>query len=72
MTTIIEILSKEEIRAITGASWRKQQIAWLQNRMWPHEVNALGFPIVLRSVALDRLGADQEPEVWTLDESNIN
>ena len=71
MPTLIEILSKEEIRAITGRAWRKQQIAWLQDRLWPHEVNDLGFPVVLRSVALDRLGADQEPETWTLDESTI-
>jgi len=68
---MIDLLSNKEIAAITGAARRKQQIQWLQDRMWPHEINHFGYPVVLRSVALERLGAEPKQDNWRLDEANI-
>lgn len=69
--TPIEILTMDELRAITGTATRKKQIDWLSDRHWPHEVNHFGFPVVLRSVALERLGAPPKSEPWRLDESDV-
>lgn len=68
---MIDILSSKEVREITGTSRKAQQIEWLEARGWPHEVNHFGLPVVLRSVALDRLGGEPEPETWTLDPANV-
>ncbi len=71
MITAIDILTMIEIRAITGSPTRSIQIKWLIERSWPHEVNHFGFPVVLRSVALERLGAEPKSVPWTLDEADV-
>lgn len=68
---MIELLSRDELRNITGVTFPKKQISWLEQRLWPHEVNHFGFPIVLRSVALERLGAAPKSTGWRLDEANV-
>ena len=71
MNPALDLLSRDEIRSIIGSPTRRIQIKWLEEREWPHEVSYLGFPIVLRSVALERLGALPEAEPWNLDEADV-
>jgi len=68
---MIERLSRQELRTVTGASVRARQIEWLTAHGWPHEIDYLGYPVVLRSLALERLGGTPPAEVWRLDESNV-
>ena len=67
----LERLTREELREIIGTKVRARQIEWLRDHQWPYDLDYLDYPIVLRSVALERLGGEPEPEVWTLDESNV-
>lgn len=67
----LERLTRQELRALIGTPVRSRQQEWLTAHGWPHDLDYLGYPIVLRSVALERLGGEPEPEVWTLDESNV-
>lgn len=50
-------LSQENIERLTGRSRASAQRRWLLEHGFPHEVNALGFPVVLCSVVEERLGA---------------
>jgi hypothetical protein len=67
----LERLTRQELREIIGTPVRAKQVEWLRHHQWPHDLDYLGQPIVLRSVALERLGGTPEPEVWTMDESNV-
>lgn len=49
-------LSEEDVERLTGRSRPSAQRRWLLEHGYPHEVNALGFPVVLRSVVEERLG----------------
>ena len=71
MNTLIHILTTSEIRAITGTPTRRLQIDWLIERSWPHEVNHFGFPVVLRSLALERLGAEPQSEAWDFNDADV-
>lgn len=64
-------LTRDELRELIGTPVRLRQVRWLQRHGWPHELDALGYPIVLRSVALERLGVDTSPQPWALDETNV-
>ena len=64
-------LTRQELRQIIGTPVRARQVEWLQAKGWPHDLDCLGCPIVLRSVAIKRLGDEVPPESWTLDESNV-
>ena len=50
-------LSDPDIEILTGLVRRSAQSRWLLQHGFPHEVNHLGFPIVLKSVVEERLGA---------------
>lgn len=69
--TLIERLNRAELKAITGVGTRRLQIQWLAAKGWPFEVDHFGFPVVLRSVALERLGGEPAAETWQPDESRI-
>lgn len=71
MTTPIDILTRSELKAIVGTPVREKQIEWLTRQGWPHEVNIHGYPVVLRSVALEKLGGEVPEQVWSLDERNV-
>lgn len=68
---MIERLTRQELRELIGTPVRARQMRWLRKNDWPHEVDALGYPIVLRSMALKRLGGEIAPQPWALDESNV-
>lgn len=67
----IDILSRAELKNLTGVCARSKQIDWLVSNRYRFEVNALGYPVVLRSFALGRLGIESTVEGWDLDESNV-
>ena len=50
-------LSDSDTKTLTGFSRRSAQSRWLLKHGFPHEVSHLGFPIVLKSVVEERLGA---------------
>lgn len=69
--TPIDILTRAELRAIIDTPVREKQIEWLTRQGWPHEVNIHGYPVVLRSVALEKLGGKAPKQGWALDERNV-
>jgi len=69
---MIETLTRKELRDITGYDWRSKQIEWLRSRRWPHETNAHGYPVVMRSVATKKLGLEEEPSTWEPDWNNLS
>ena len=71
MATPIDTLTRAELKEIIGSPIRKTQLEWLTRHGWPHEVNAYGYPVVLRSVALERLGGEAPEKVWQPDERNV-
>ena len=68
---MIDRLTRQELRSIIGTPVRARQVEWLTLHQWPHDVDYLDYPIVLRSVALERLGGSVEPQVWSLDDKNV-
>ncbi len=46
-----EILTSDELAAITGCAWRKQRIEWLDKNGWQYVLNRAGEPIVSRYYA---------------------
>lgn len=50
------LLTSPELRAITGYARPAAQIRWLRGRGWPFEIDGRGRPVVLRAVAVARLG----------------
>jgi hypothetical protein len=49
-------LTTDEMENLIGTNRRKKQIAWLQDRKFPYEVDILGNPKVLKSFIECRLG----------------
>ncbi|MCH7853391.1 MAG: DUF4224 domain-containing protein [Proteobacteria bacterium] len=49
-------LSASEIESLTGRKRLRHQAKWLAQHSFPFEVNAAGFPVVLKSVVEKRLG----------------
>ncbi len=68
---ILARLTRQELRDIIGTPVRAMQTEWLRHHQWPFDLDYLGYPIVLRSVALERLGGTPEPECWTMNESHV-
>lgn len=64
-------LTRQELRVLIGTPVRARQVQWLLTHGWPHDLDYLGYPIVLRSVALEKLGGEVTPQPWSLDESNV-
>jgi len=55
-------LTADELKTLTGMQRPSAQVRWLRAHRWPFEVNALGDPVVLRSVAVARLGGSTQNE----------
>ena len=53
-------LARPEIKELTDCGHKAGQISWLRARGWPFEIGAKGYPKVLRSVAVARLGGKVE------------
>lgn len=51
------LLSRDEVRALTGSARKATQLAWLIERGFPHELGADGHPRVLRAAAESRMSA---------------
>jgi len=66
----LERLTRQELRVIIGTPVKASQFRWLTDHGWPHDADIAGNPVVLRSVALERLGA-KPPKAWKLDETNV-
>lgn len=64
-------LTRQELRQLIGTPVRSRQVEWLTLHGWPHDLDCLGCPIVLRSVALEKLGGEVSPQPWRLDEANV-
>ena len=73
-----DLLTHEEVVAITGCGQKKGQIAWLEKHEWPHVVYADGWPRVHRWCRLAKMmGADPETFIvtekkWDLDVSTVS
>ena len=52
------VLSKEEMRELTGCARRVQQRQHLDALGIPYRVNAQGWPVVLRDAAVKALGGE--------------
>jgi len=67
-------LSPAELAALTGRQRPSAQSRWLAARGWPHERDADGRPVVLRTVAEMRLAGvssrDRAPRVRLPDVQN--
>lgn len=50
------ILTREELRELTGSQQRAQQRSHLDAMGIPYRVNAYGWPVVLRQAAIETLG----------------
>ena len=49
-------LTRLELKELTDCSNKSGQVKWLVSRCWPFEIGAKGYPKVLRSVLVARLG----------------
>ena len=57
-----EILTKDEVRALTGRSHRGDQTAWLLENHWKFALNAANDPIVGRWYLRAKLSGMDNPE----------
>ena len=55
-------LSPEDLEVLTGRKRASSQIKWLQEHRWPHEVNALGRPVILTVTVMRMMGKPVEPK----------
>lgn len=61
-------LSSAELHSLTGYQGSTNQRKWLEARGWPHEVSAVGRPVVSRAYCEKRLGIPGdtvESRTWT-------
>jgi hypothetical protein len=56
------VLSRIELKELTGASQRRTQIQHLRAMGIPCQLNADGRPVVLRSAAISALGGNDSPD----------
>lgn len=68
---MIERLTRQELRVLIGTPVRSRQVEWLTRHGWPHDLDFIGYPIVLRSVALERLGGEPPATAWMPDDRNV-
>ncbi|APX94288.1 hypothetical protein BWR19_15850 [Halomonas sp. 1513] len=69
------VLSRTELKELTGASQRRKQIDHLRAMGIPYRVNADGWPVVLREAALRALGGrsvDPVPQEATINLSFLD
>ena len=55
-------LTEQNMKELTGRVRPCAQIRWLKDNDWPFEINALGHPVVLRSVAVAKLGGNGQDD----------
>ena len=55
-------LSEDDLVKLTGWTRPSAQRKFLLDRGYPHDVNALGQPVVLQSVVQERLGGKDTPK----------
>lgn len=53
-------MTRHDLKALTDCGHRSGQIAWLRDRCWPFEISAKGYPKVLYSVMVARMGGKIE------------
>jgi len=49
-------LTRDETIDLTGFVKPSAQIRWLRENRWPFSIDGNGRPVILRTVAVDRLG----------------
>lgn len=49
-------LSLKEMKRLTGYSQKSKQVDWLRSNLYLFEIDADGYPVVLKSHVLSRLG----------------
>lgn len=54
------LLTAADLKALTDYSRPSDQVKWLKDHGWPFEIGSKGFPKVLQSVAVARLGGKAE------------
>lgn len=78
MSLQAEILSEEEIAAITGYMTASRQIQWLSNNSWHYVLTAARRPVVGRVYARLKLSGVKPTsgaavaEAWTLDLAKVS
>ena len=78
MSLQTEILSEEEIAAITGYMTASRQIQWLSNNSWHYVLTAARRPVVGRVYARLKLSGVKPTsgaavaEAWTLDLARVS
>ncbi|HRQ59705.1 MAG TPA: DUF4224 domain-containing protein [Azoarcus taiwanensis] len=65
-------LDDDELHDLTGYVLPSKQIAWLDDRGYPHEENAAGHPRVLRAVVIERMGGKVEDASRRRQRPNID
>lgn len=68
---MLDRLTRLELKTLIGTPVRKSQEEWLQRHGWPYDLDFIGNPIVLRCVALEKLGGKPLPKVWVPDDRNV-
>ena len=62
-------LTDDELKELTGYSFRSRQIEWLRNHNWKFEINARNLPKVARAYFEVRMGASILKEVGSSSDS---
>lgn len=58
---MLQILSQDDLKALTGLKRRSGIVAWLNARGWVYETTANGWPVVSVSYAEGKLGGATTP-----------
>ncbi|MCE8050261.1 DUF4224 domain-containing protein [Halomonas daqingensis] len=66
------VLSRTELKELTGATRRQKQIDHLIAMGIPYRINADGWPVVLRSAAVSALGGKDTPSKILPREATID
>ena len=49
-------LTPDELRELTGSTWRSRQIEWMMDNRWTYVLTRDGRPVILRAYAEKKLG----------------
>lgn len=65
---VLSVLSREELKALTGKTWRAKQREELKAMRIPFRTTTDGWPVVSREVVIECLGGEtlSEPEEGTV------
>lgn len=64
-------LTNEELKELTGYSFRSRQIEWLRNHNWKFEINARNLPKVARAYFEIRMGAGFPKETVNIPDTSV-